>query len=116
MSASRPLDHGVLSGIRRHSTGSQQRRWESGIEKTIDQAMAEVEAEKEAERQANIAAYRERNKPVPFTAEELKAARAIRTEFGWHRVAKVNAKSVSVETGYSWTDRVALSKVLEVRS
>lgn len=114
--SAQPLDHGQLSGIRRHSTARQQRRWEAGIEKTIDQANAKVAAEKEAERQANIAAYREKNKPVPFTPEELKAARAIRTDLGWHKVARVNAKSVSVETGYSWTDRIALGKVLEVRA
>ena len=110
------IDHGQLSGIRRHSTPRQRRRWDAGIEKTIDLANAEVAAAKEAERQANIAAYREKNKPVPFTPEELKAARAVRTDLGWHRVARVNAKSVSVETGYSWTDRVELGKILEVRA
>lgn len=60
-------------------------------------------------------AYRERTKPVPFTAEELKAARAIRTVAGWHKVVRVNAKSVTVETGYSWTDRYTLDKIKEVR-
>lgn len=31
--------------------------------------------------------------------------------FGWARVARVNAKTVSVETGYNWTDRVPWSAV-----
>jgi hypothetical protein len=30
-------------------------------------------------------------------------------------VAKVNAKSVSVLTGYSWQDRIPFSKIIEVR-
>lgn len=111
-----PLDHGQLSGIRRRSTPRQKRQHAAGIERTVDQAMAAVKAEKEAERTANIAAYRERTKPVPYTPEELKAAGLIRTELGWHKVVKVNAKSVTVETGYSWTDRIALAKVLEVRA
>ena len=54
--------------------------------------------------------------PVPFTNDELRAARLIRTRHGWHKVARINAKRVSVATGYSWTDRVALSKIMEVRT
>lgn len=36
---------------------------------------------------------------------------AVRIGGGWHRVARVNKKSVSVETGYSWTDRAPWHKV-----
>ena len=43
-------------------------------------------------------------------------ARLVRDSLGWHRVIRVNAKSVSVETGYSWTDRIPMSNVLETRS
>lgn len=111
-----PLDHGQLSGIRRRSTPRQKRQHAAGIERTIDQAMAAVKVERDKERAANIAAYREANKPIPYTPDELKAAHLIRTELGWHKVVKVNAKTVTVETGYSWTDRIALAKVLEVRT
>ncbi|MGV0109816.1 hypothetical protein [Arthrobacter sp. CP30] len=112
----KPLDHGILSGIRRRNTPRQARQHAAGIERTIDQAKASVAAQQDTERQQDIAANRERNAPVPFTSEELKAARAVRTTSGWHRVAKVNAKSVSVETGYSWTDRYTLAQILEVRA
>jgi len=86
------------------------------MDRSIDQAVAAVKAQQAAETADAKARYAERSKPVPFTTEKLKAARAIRTSVGWHKVVKVNAKSVTVETGYSWTDRYALDKVLEVRA
>lgn len=52
---------------------------------------------------------------VHLTAEEVRGAQEVRTRHGWRRVVRVNAKSVTVETGWSWTDRVPLAKVLEVR-
>lgn len=103
-----PLDHGMLNlplSKRGGTIESDIRKW---------RALSEVEQEIESLR--NRIAYAKRNAPVPFTTEELKVARAVRTSAGWHRVAKVNAKSVSVETGYSWTDRYTLDKILEVRA
>lgn len=52
--------------------------------------------------------------PAP-TLEQIKAALYVRDRFGWHRIVKVNTKSVSVESGYSWTDRIALKDILEAR-
>lgn len=86
------------------------------IQRTIDAAKAQLAADAQAEREAAKAEYARRTAPVPFTPEELKAAKVIRTAVGWHKVVRVNAKSVTVETGYSWTDRYAIDKVLEVRS
>lgn len=80
----------------------------AATERSVDEALAEVHA-------AYNAKNAERNKPVPFTTEELQAARAVRTSVGWHRVARVNTKTVSVETGYSWNDRYTFDKILEVR-
>ena len=85
------------------------------LDATIAQAMAKVAAHEAAERSAAIAAYKIAYAPVAYTPEQLKAATVIRTSSGWHRVVKVNAKSVTVETGYSWTERHTLDKVLEVR-
>ena len=52
---------------------------------------------------------------VKLTRAELVGAVAVRTSAGWHKVAKLNAKTVSVETGYSWTDRIEFAKILEFR-
>lgn len=111
-----PLDHGILSGIRRTSTPTQRRKDAAAMDRSIDQAVASVKAQQETEAAEARARYAERTKAVPFTTEELRAARAIRTSVGWHRVVKVNAKSVTVSTGYSWNDRYTLDKVLEVRA
>lgn len=47
---------------------------------------------------------------------DIVGATHIRIGRFWYKVARVNAKSVSVETGYSWVDRYTFDKVLEVRS
>lgn len=51
----------------------------------------------------------------PVTPERLRVAVAVKTKFGWHRVVRVNVKSVTVATAYSWTDRIAISEVVDVR-
>jgi hypothetical protein len=99
-------------------TLSQRRAWarrgDREIQRTIDAAKSELAAQREAERAAVKAAFAERNKPIPYTTEELKAATHIRTVVGWHKVVRVSAKSVTVETGYSWTDRYTLDKIIQV--
>lgn len=85
------------------------------IQRTIDAAKRELAEDAAAERDKARAAYAERVKLVPFTADELAAATHVRTDTGWHKVVRVSTKSVTVETGYSWTDRYALGKVVEVR-
>lgn len=88
----------------------------AATERMVEESVAAVKAY-EAERwAAAAAATAERNKPVVFTDAEYMAARAVRTKLGWRKVVQVSAKSVTVETGYSWTDRIARSKVLEVRA
>ena len=104
-----------MGKIMKRDTRSAYRARAAATERSIDAAVEEVRANKETEQEALSAAYQAKNAPVPFTTEELKAARAVRTDYGWHKVSRVNAKTVSVETGYSWTDRIAIEKVLEVR-
>ncbi|MGO2665666.1 DUF3560 domain-containing protein, partial [Mycetocola reblochoni] len=50
-----------------------------------------------------------------YTREDINAGDAIKTRGHWRRVARVNAKTVSVETGYSWTDRVPYPDIQEHR-
>jgi hypothetical protein len=88
----------------------------AATERSIDAALAEAKAEWEATTAANQAEYRVKFAPVPYTTEELGAARVVRTDVGWHKVVRVNAKSVTVESGYAWNDRYTLDKVLEVRA
>jgi hypothetical protein len=54
-------------------------------------------------------------KPEPLSESTLAGARMVRDRHGWHRVVRVNRTSVTVQTPYSWTDRIPLSKLLEAR-
>lgn len=88
----------------------------AATERMVDDSVATVKAA-EAERwSAASAATAERNKPVAFTDDEYKAARAVRTKLGWRKVVRVSAKSVAVESGHSWTDRILRAQILEVRA
>lgn len=53
---------------------------------------------------------------VRLTSTDIASATHVRTRTGWHEVVKVNATTVTVKTPYSWTDRIALDKVLEHRT
>jgi len=54
---------------------------------------------------------------VRLTAADLKGATAVRSKHGWHKVVRVNVKTVTVPSlvGGSWTDPLAIEKVLEAR-
>ena len=101
-------------------TLSQRRAWarrgDAEIQRTIDAAKAELAEAAELERAATRTAYAKRTAPVDYTPAELAAATHVRTATGWHKVVRVSAKSVTVETGYSWTDRHPLNRILEVRT
>lgn len=51
---------------------------------------------------------------VRLTHEDIKGATHIQDQFGWHEVVRVNAKSVTVKTPYSWTDSIPHEKVRKV--
>ncbi|MCC2030644.1 hypothetical protein [Microbacterium allomyrinae] len=53
---------------------------------------------------------------VRFTAADLKGVTHVRTSTTWRKVVRVNAKSVTVATPYSWTDRIAIDQVREHRT
>ena len=95
--------------------GTFAKRGAASIEATVAAAKVEVKRVADERWEALKVAGAFRNAPVPFTAEQLAAAVLVRTSVGWHRVARINAKSVTVYTHYSWTDRHALDKILEVR-
>jgi hypothetical protein len=52
----------------------------------------------------------------PVELSEIHKGDLIRTRFGWKRVVRVNKKTVSVETGYSWTDKYEVTDILEHQS
>jgi hypothetical protein len=53
---------------------------------------------------------------VRLTREDIAGATHVRISRSWYKVARLNKTTVSVETGYSWTDRYTFDKVLDVRT
>lgn len=51
-----------------------------------------------------------------LTRADIVGATLVKTQYGWHTVVRVNTKTVSVETGYSWTDRYRFDEILETRT
>lgn len=98
----------------KRDTRSAYRSRAAQTERSIDAAQAEAKAAKEAEQARMSAAYAERTRPVPFTREDLEAARAIRTFYGWHRVIRVNKTTVTVNGDFG-DYRVPEKNILEVR-
>lgn len=50
-----------------------------------------------------------------LTRQDVFGAVVVRTAHGWHTVARVNTRTVSVLTGHSWVDRYPFDQLLEVR-
>ena len=99
----------------KRDTRSAYRARAAATERSIDAAKAELKAAEDAERERLAAAYAERTKPVPFTREELLAARAARTYYGWHRIIRVNTTTVTLNGDFG-DYRVPEKNILEVRS
>lgn len=84
---------------------------EADLTRAMSRARADLQRlESTAARQSAEAASR-----AGVDLSEVAAGRMVRTRHGWHRVVRVNAKSLTVATPYSWTERIPLHAVLEVR-
>lgn len=109
-------DMATVSGIRRKPS----QRAEAQRHGRYDREAAAWEQVRQAQQSVDaltVSLERARSsQPVPFTEADLKAATHLRDRNGWREIVKVNAKTVSVATGYSWTDRVARAAILEVRT
>jgi len=99
----------------KRDTRSAYRARAAATERSIDEAKAQVKAEQDAEQAKRSAEYAERTKPVPFTEDELKVARIVRTKYGWHRVLRVNVKTVKIHTEFG-EQLIPKTTVVEARA
>lgn len=100
----------------RRDTRAAYRARAAATERMVDEATAAVRAEALERFRAAKEAAREREATrIRYTAADLKDAVLVRTDIGWWRVIRVNGKSVTVETPYSWTERIPVDRVLEYR-
>ena len=86
----------------------EQQTWRDSEKIAAEQARQDLIAAKKADRQAE-------QDRVKFTREKLEGAVVVRDQFGWHKVRKVNTKTVSVDSGYSWADLIPMDKILDYR-
>lgn len=105
------LDHGELNVplAKRYGRG--------GIDAAIDRHLAEQRRTDAAiQKQRRDAAREVEAKRVRLTHADVQDATHVRDTIGWHKVVRVSAKSVTVETGYSWTDRIPIDRIHEART
>ena len=99
----------------KRDTRSAYRARAAATERSIEEAKAAVKAEQDAAQAKLAAEYADRTKPVEFTLDDLKAARAVRTRYGWHRVVRVNTSTVTISGDFG-DHRIPQKTILEVRA
>lgn len=108
-------DSAILSGVRRRPD----RKGDGRRFTAYDHEAAAYEAltaqEKLIEGLERRVAKAQRDAEAPRDLDSLAAGWYIRDHYGWHKVIRVNAKSVTVETPWSWPERIPFWKVIETR-
>jgi hypothetical protein len=115
-SASTPVDHGMLSGVsRRRNAKADAARfatYDREAQLYNDLEVAELDV---AYLERRLAAEKEDATRRRYARDDMVGVTQVRDRFGWHHVSRVNAKTVSVLTAWSWVDRIKYDDVLEVR-
>jgi hypothetical protein len=91
-------------------------RLHRAFDREAAEAMAAEKRAQVAERQECARKRAEADANAHRDVASLEPGAFVRDRFGWHRVVRVSKKSVSVETAYTWTDRIPLEKILETRT
>jgi len=111
-------DSAILSGIRRKPNHKADRARFAAYDReaalTVELAQAErdlANLEAKAAREA-----REASMKNAVSIDDIRTAALVRDRYGWHKVVRVSAKSVTVETGFSWTERIALDAIIDTRA
>ena len=84
------------------------------MDDTVSAAYNEMRAQRDADHATAKAAYDAAEAArTRYTRDDLIGATAVRTRLhGWRLVRTVNQKSVSIDSGYSWADKVKFEDVL----
>lgn len=108
-------DMATVSGIRRKPSARADQKRDAANRRRSDAWSRVRELQAYVSRLEAREAHLVKLDPQPWTGDQIKAATHVRDRYGWHQVVRVSAKSVTVRTPYSWTDRIARDRVLEVR-
>lgn len=111
-------DPAVLSGLTRSRRVAQK-----SAERRFDAYDKEADAYRSLTEQQNLVASLEwqleraqADEKAPRDLGSLRPGSLVRTRHGWYRVIRVNRKSVSVETEFSWTERIPLAQIVETHN
>jgi len=86
------------------------------MNRVIDAALKARKEEISAEYRANVERARaDEAARVKFTRDGLLNAVVVADRSGWHKVLSVNQKTVTVETEYSWTDRIPFGRITDFK-
>ena len=109
-------DPAIGSGIRRKPNARADTARFTRYDREADAFVAHVAAVKHVTslEMSLLAAVAERDR-VLLTRDDLLGAKHVRTSLGWYPVVRVNAKRVSVGTGFSWTENIPFGEIREVR-
>ena len=103
------LDHGELN------LPLQSRYGRGGIDAAIVRHLEQQRREEDAKYKALRKGAREREAArIRLTREDVMDARMVRDEFAWHRVVRVNARTVTVKTDYSWNTLIQIAEIRQV--
>ena len=89
----------------------------AAAERAVRDELARQRAEKDAVAlRAKEAAKARQIERQRFTAADLADATHVHDGYTWRRVVRVNAKTVTVTTAYSWTDHLPLGQIRDHRT
>lgn len=109
-------DSAVLSGVRRRPNHRADRRRVAAYDREAAASMEVVRQERVVEGLERQLERAKRDEAAPCDLAAIKPGWLVRDRYGWHRVVRASKKSVTVETAYSWTERIDRGKIVETRA
>ena len=109
-------DVAVASGVRRKPNArADAKRW-AAYDRAAAAATKAYTAGMQVAYLHRLLAQAEADEAATVDLPSLRPGDLVRTDLGWHRVVRRNAKSVTVETPWSWHDRIPNHRIRETRA
>ena len=108
-------DPGILSGISRKPNRKRDDRRFNAYDNAARAQTVVGQRTRDVETLERQIARAVRDAAASCDIGSLAKGDAVRDRYGWHRVVTVNKVSVSVETGYDWTDLIRFDRIIETR-
>lgn len=109
---SSPLPDSAACRLKPSALKQAEKRLDSHLRQVVA-AIARVDKARTALARA-LSESRNASRPVA-SLEAIQRATAVRDRHGWHKVIRVNRKTVTVESGYSWTETIPLDRIEDAR-